>query len=56
MLCDPRQHLWTNLVLVVKSEHHVQITCSRENLVRTGFALDLPANSQKRGENALGFS
>ena len=53
---DAREHLWTDLVFVVEGEHHVRISRSRENLVRTGFSFDMPAYAQQRGENALCFS
>jgi hypothetical protein len=40
----------------MKRENRIRPTLPGENLVRTRFTLDIPADPQKRGENALCFS
>jgi len=47
------QHLRPNLIFIVKRENHIGPTRSGKDLVRTGFALDIPADTEKRGENTL---
>ncbi len=48
MLRNPYQHLWANLLTVVKSEDKVRITGSLQYLVRAGCAFDGPADLEKR--------
>ena len=49
------QHLRTNLIFIMKGENHIGPTRSGKDFVRAGFALDRPANAQKRGKNTLRF-
>jgi hypothetical protein len=49
------QHLRPNLISIMKRENHIGPTRSGKDLVRTGFALDIPADTEKRGENTLRF-
>ena len=49
------QHLRPNLIFIMKGENHIGPTRSGKDLVRTGFALDRPADAEKRGENTLRF-
>lgn len=47
------EHLWPNLIFIMKRENHIGPARSGKDLVRTGFALNIPADAEKRGENAL---
>jgi hypothetical protein len=49
------QHLRPNLVFIVKRENYIGPTRSGKDFVRAGFALDIPAGTEKRGENTLRF-
>jgi len=55
MLCNPSQHLWADLFIVVERKHYIRPTWARKHLVGTGLAFDVPSNSKKRGENTLCF-
>ncbi len=49
------QHLWANLIFIVKGKDHIGPTRTVEDLVRAGFTFDTPANTEERGENAPCF-
>jgi hypothetical protein len=55
VLSNSREHLWSNLIFVVKGKDYIRPTRTGKNLMRTGFAFDVPAEAEKRTENALGF-
>jgi hypothetical protein len=55
VLGDASQHLWANLIFIVKGEDHIRPTGTGEDLVRAGFTFDTPADTQERGENAPSF-
>jgi hypothetical protein len=55
VLGHPSQHLRPYLIFIMKRENHIGPTRSGKDLVRTGFALDIPADTEKRGENTLRF-
>ena len=50
-----RQHLWANLVLVMKSKDYIRPTGTEKNFMGTGFAFDVPTDAKKGGENAVCF-
>src|SRR5690242_2940862 len=50
---NSREHLWTNLVFIVKSKNHVRPTRAEKDFMRTGFAFDFPSNAEKGSENAF---
>lgn len=54
-LCDPREHLRSNLLSVMKSKDNIRPSGPGEDLVRTGFTLDAPTDAKQRGENTLCF-
>ena len=53
---NSRQHLWPDLVFVMESEDHIRPTRPEKNLMRTGFALNVPSDAEKGCENAFCFS
>jgi len=53
---DTSQHLWTNLIFIMKSKDYIRPTGTGEDLVRAGFPFDTPANAKKRSKNTLRFS
>jgi hypothetical protein len=55
VLGNTSQHLRPYLIFVMESENHIGPTLSGKDLVRTGFTLDIPADTEKRGENTLRF-
>ena len=50
-----RQHLWANLVLVMKSKDYIRPTGTEKNFMGTEFAFDVPTDAKKGGENAFCF-
>jgi len=55
MFGNSRQHLWANLIFVMKSKDHIRPTGTEKNFMRTGFAFDVPSDAEKGGENAFCF-
>jgi len=55
MLCNTSRHLWPNLIAIMKREDYIRPTGAGEDLVRTGLALDTPADAEQCGENTLRF-
>jgi hypothetical protein len=49
------QHLRPYLISIMERENHIGPARSGKNLVRTGFTLDVPTDTEKRGENTLCF-
>jgi len=55
VLCDPRQHARTDLLVVVKREHEIRKSRALQNTVRSGLPLDLPAETKESRKQLLGL-
>jgi hypothetical protein len=53
VLGNASQHPRPNFIFIMKLEDDIGPTRSRKDLVRAGFALDSPADTNERGENSL---
>jgi len=53
MFGNSGQHLWADLILIMKSKGYVRPTGTEKNLVRTRFAFDAPSDAEQGSENAL---
>ncbi len=53
MLRDPGKHLRSDLILIMEGELKIRPTISRQQFVRPGLSLQLPADSLQRGEYTL---
>jgi len=52
---DSREHLWANLIFIMKRKDYVRPTGTEKNFMRTGFAFDVPSDAEQGGENAFCF-
>src|SRR5947209_3027419 len=55
MLRNSGEHLWANLLIVMKGEGDIGPSLASQSSMRTRFALDDPADAKERCENPSRF-